>query len=86
MLWMECSTCHEAERAAGQSRCAPCHAEYMRSHRVKARQRSERKAFTAGVQALRMKLVETYRAIGKGEMNGYTAAEYATNCKIDVPR
>jgi hypothetical protein len=83
---MLCSTCHAAERAKGQSRCAACHAEYQRDHRSKSRDLHERKAFSAGIQALRSKLVETFKAIGRGEMNGYTAAEYAANCKIDVPQ
>jgi hypothetical protein len=58
----------------------------MRGHRVRSKQLSERKAFSAGVQALRVKLLETFKAIGRGEMSGYTAAEYVSNCKVDVPR
>lgn len=54
----------------------------MRGYRVTAQRKKLEKAFKRGFEALQLDLVKQFQRIGKGEMNGYTAAEIVKNSQI----
>jgi hypothetical protein len=54
----------------------------MRSWRKTAERKKLEKAYNRGFEALRADLMKSFQRIGKGEMNGYTAAEIVKNSQI----
>jgi hypothetical protein len=82
----KCSKKCGRDAKPGQKYCRECHAAYMREFRKSNLARKLDKAFLAGFSALRADLIESFKQIGKGEMNGYTGMEIVKNARPDVPR
>jgi hypothetical protein len=57
----------------------------MRDYRVTSTRKKLDRVYKCGFEALRFDLMKTFQRIGKGEMNGYTAAEIVKNTTM-VPR
>jgi len=70
-----CSKCRELDAAARHRWCLPCQAEYRREHRRTVTTLVERKAFHAGEQAMKARIIELFAGLDWRELNGLTAAE-----------
>lgn len=81
-----CWQCGKKAAVAAHGSCKECHATYERTNRGKRQRKKLEQAFLAGFGSLKADLLDAFRRIGSGEMNGYTAVEIVKNSKPDVPR